>query len=887
MKLSIIYFVLLIFLLESPQIFSQKNENSNHRNGFVYLTSANGTETALSDSADVDGDGISNELEVNGFTYNVLDGLKPWDGNPDVKHYITDPLRWSTDGDPYSDYMEVTGVNMPAGVQAPENNPLVAARPIIRMGMESYDVIPISTITDTKGGDKEKSFTNETSNENQVGVTVGAEFSFNPFKLASASVEASYSHTWVHTESSTSTIGSNWSSTKSSNPSEAARLKLRVFMDNIGSASALDVTPTFNLLIGNKTIATITPNQAANILSPKGTSNSRYPQTGTIAIDKDENYNDIILSLEELKAIQMGAPISLVVVQVDAKVIRWNSTTQDWTSNISWTSFENEINPVSVEVRAEFGTDESKVYQVFAGTEYWDPQYNLHDLLKNIFDVQDAVGDTTIEGRKFPGDWYFSTSSQKVIDEWNKNGQQDLMQLRMFKNSKLAMITPGGNPNPLVSLATYSSDFKKIYVSAAANNFPIISVKANVKINGKMKEIPLTEGNGAFYVNSPLLNDPAEPDGEVIVENAHGDVVQSKIILPALYTSAKDVKENATLLPNPGGDYLLFVDGDENKPVYIYCMFFDPQTDDTLPEPREYLTLAKSFATTGEPMKYNYSFIPASDTLNVPDYTQMYYGKDVVTYYNRVRINFKTLKVDPKDTMYTSSTGQLVLADFTSWGGGYPYTTPFHNLPFGSTGNCNYNTAERYANQGTANINFEGTSFKIDTTGLSNVIGTFPTDPSGEYTDFRQDSSFVNFNFNEKTIDMSGGGYPGFVGLTDSLQLIYEGFAKLTDAEEHQINTAIPQQYSLPQNYPNPFNPTTTIEFKIPETSNVSLKIYDVTGREVADLVNEVKVAGNYKMNFNASNLASGVYFYRIQVEASESSSGQAFIKTNKMILLK
>ncbi len=218
----------------------------------------------------------------------------------------------------------------------------------------------------------------------------------------------------------------------------------------------------------------------------------------------------------------MGAPISLVVVQVDAKVIRWNSTTQDWTSNISWTSFENEINPVSVEVRAEFGTDESKIYHVFAGTEYWDPQYNLHDLLKNIFDVQDAVGDTTIEGRKFPGDWYFSTSSQKVIDEWNKNGQQDLMGIRMFKNSKLAMITPGGNPNPLVSLATYSSDFKKIYVSASPNNFPIISVKANVKINGEMKEIPLTEGNGAFFTNSAMFDSPAEPDGEVTVENARG-----------------------------------------------------------------------------------------------------------------------------------------------------------------------------------------------------------------------------------------------------------------------------------------------------------------------------------------------------------------------------
>ena len=369
-------------------------------------------------------------------------------------------------------------------------------------------------------------------------------------------MEGSYSHTWVHTESTTSTLGSNWSKTQSSNPSEAARLKLRVFMENIGSASALDVVPTFNLMIGNKTFATITANQTANILSAKGTGNSRYPQTGTIVIDKDENNNDIILSLEELKSIQMGAPISLVVVQVDANVVRWNSATQDWTSNISWTSFENEINPVSVELRAEFGTDESKIYHVFAGTEYWDPQYTLHDLLKNIFNVQDAVGDTTIEGRKFPGEWYFSTSSQKVSDEWNNNGQQNLLGLRMFKNTLLAMITAGNNPNPIVSLATYSSDFKKIYVSAEPNNFPIISVKANVKINGMLKEVSLTEGDGPFFTNSTIFDSPAEPDGEVKVENARGDIVKSKIILPALYSSARDVKENSTLLPNPGGDYL-------------------------------------------------------------------------------------------------------------------------------------------------------------------------------------------------------------------------------------------------------------------------------------------------------------------------------------------
>ena len=87
------------------------------------------------------------------------------------------------------------------------------------------------------------------------------------------------------------------------------------------------------------------------------------------------------------------------------------------------------------------------------------------------------------------------------------------------------------------------------------------------------------------------------------------------------------------------------------------------------------------------------------------------------------------------------------------------------------------------------------------------------------------------------------------------------------------------QQYSLEQNYPNPFNPSTTIKYSIPTTSIVSIKVYDILGREVATLVNEQKTAGNYSVQFNGNNLASGVYLNKIQ-------SGN-FVDTKKMILLK
>ena len=91
--------------------------------------------------------------------------------------------------------------------------------------------------------------------------------------------------------------------------------------------------------------------------------------------------------------------------------------------------------------------------------------------------------------------------------------------------------------------------------------------------------------------------------------------------------------------------------------------------------------------------------------------------------------------------------------------------------------------------------------------------------------------------------------------------------------------SGMPQQYSLEQNYPNPFNPSTTIKYSIPTESIVQIKVYDILGGEVATLVNEEKIAGNYSVQFNTNNLVSGVYFYRIQ-------AGD-FIETKKMVLIR
>jgi hypothetical protein len=102
---------------------------------------------------------------------------------------------------------------------------------------------------------------------------------------------------------------------------------------------------------------------------------------------------------------------------------------------------------------------------------------------------------------------------------------------------------------------------------------------------------------------------------------------------------------------------------------------------------------------------------------------------------------------------------------------------------------------------------------------------------------------------------------------------------QVVSAQEDQSAAGLPHRWTLSQNYPNPFNPTTTIAFSLREASMVSLKVFDVVGREVATVIDEMMPAGSYTRQWNAGDLSSGVYYYRIHAGS--------FIETRKCILLK
>ena len=179
------------------------------------------------------------------------------------------------------------------------------------------------------------------------------------------------------------------------------------------------------------------------------------------------------------------------------------------------------------------------------------------------------------------------------------------------------------------------------------------------------------------------------------------------------------------------------------------------------------------------------------------------------------------------------------------------------------------------------NPNFNATSYRIYRA-VSNTPVNKPMTLS--YSLIQQNIPSTTFEYTDYAVDMiSGYQYAyyyvkAYNGSTESSETNYVGTPAQFNKQLPEV-VIIPKENILFQNYPNPFNPATRISYSIKEEGLVTLKIYDVLGKEVVTLVNENKPAGNYEVNWNAFNLPSGMYIYKIQAGS--------FVQTRKMILLK
>ncbi|MGD8782712.1 MAG: GLUG motif-containing protein [Ignavibacteria bacterium] len=205
---------------------------------------------------------------------------------------------------------------------------------------------------------------------------------------------------------------------------------------------------------------------------------------------------------------------------------------------------------------------------------------------------------------------------------------------------------------------------------------------------------------------------------------------------------------------------------------------------------------------------------------------------------------------------------------------------------FGGFCGWNYNSAIECC-YSVGNVIYEDAANPIDKGFLGYGSGTFTsnffdstasnqsTDGPGAATpkttsEMKTQSTFTDWDFTDvwQIVGGDGANYPTL----REIDIV-------TGVEDNNLSLELPLEFTLEQNYPNPFNPSTVINYHLSEHSKVELKVYDILSREIAVLVNKEQAAGNYTVNFNASSLSSGVYFYQIK-------TGK-YLETRKMLLLR
>ncbi len=201
----------------------------------------------------------------------------------------------------------------------------------------------------------------------------------------------------------------------------------------------------------------------------------------------------------------------------------------------------------------------------------------------------------------------------------------------------------------------------------------------------------------------------------------------------------------------------------------------------------------------------------------------------------------------------------------------------------------NYNVYRGYVSSpGVEPSSYDSIANTTDSTYTDELIFLYETGSGACYTltNYAYKISSVD-NTNKKSVKSEKAAITGYQGNCDPagdnfLQTFLLNPENFKKSDDNNI-----ESYKLYNNYPNPFNPTTNITFDLPEVSFVSLKVYDVMGKEIETLVNENRQKGRHLVIFNAVNLASGIYYYKLVAIGSNPLKDNNLINIKKMILLK
>jgi photosystem II stability/assembly factor-like uncharacterized protein len=422
----------------------------------------------------------------------------------------------------------------------------------------------------------------------------------------------------------------------------------------------------------------------------------------------------------------------------------------------------------------------------------------------------------------------------------------------------------GNNPNVIIGFRGRSAYGNNLYIDDFIVTNADSYCSSSVTTPGTYSCNPLVSVN---FVSVGL-----RPNGNLILNNISGKTISKSIeentglINSFVVSSANPIligRNNVT--DNPTGGDLSVTQHTNNQPPSLASPVIQPNTTATAPDGSIF---------TPQFVYNNFWF------------TTTYTGEDMLGYptYD-LSVNLTGFGIINPDRLYilkradmtgswicqtTTRSGNIftvsglnTFCDFALGGNDFPLPVElasFVSIINGRDVTLNWTTATETNNSG---FDIERSIVNGQWSRVGNVSGNGTSTTPINYTFIDRGLSSGKYGYRLKQIDING-------------NFTYYNLS-------NEVNVGVPAKFDLSQNYPNPFNPATSINFDLPFDGKVSIKVFDMSGKEVSTLVNDIKTAGYYTINFNASNIASGVYFYRLSAEGN----GQNFVSTKKMMLVK
>ncbi|MEI4803278.1 binary toxin-like calcium binding domain-containing protein [Bacillus sp. FJAT-51639] len=506
---------------------------------------------------DWDNDGIPNELEEKGYKieFNYQTGkneAQAWNPEKDKGKlkFITNPMSANSDGDPFSDAYEVQYYGSDSDT---DFNPMVANMPNLQIGIKRIGVTPIKEITDSKGGSINKGWEKSVSTQHSfnVGLTVGGGVegsAAGPVPKGDASLNVGYGYSKTDTETESYSNNFDWSTATTIDTAKAAKVSLQLEYKNTGTASAENVSPHFNIRLGDKIINTVKATQdrykAQHLSTEKGGRNKTEVLIDSLEGQADVN---IYLTLDELKAVEQGALLSVEVLPTSTMDV---SIEQDGEfKNLGDAGkYESRVNASTALLETDIGNKPK--FRVYAPDGVGgNTNLKLNEVLKHI----------NVDSKKV----------NALVE--NSGGKANIFEKDSLENVKEEAVTKGWRVGafeklqpPTLSYSAYDPIKKKLYAAVvpglfgASNEITASFEKKNSKTTQKVTLVK----NGNVYESKETVSlDQFDPSKEVTFEI---NDAQKKLPTQKTSTVVKYNKEFDNLLVDNKGEFIV-----EGKEYYL------------------------------------------------------------------------------------------------------------------------------------------------------------------------------------------------------------------------------------------------------------------------------------------------------------------------------